>query len=120
MSGEATGGRIDLGLIRDPHAGDGGIPHGALLAAFAEAAISGNAQDLDAVRAEVISKMGGEAMIDAAAVVAQFNANDRVADATGIPLDSSTERMTTELRETLGLNIFADRKRGAIAAPLPE
>ena len=48
--------------------------------------------------------MGGEALSDAAAVAALFNAIDRVADATGIPLEDDKAAMTETMRAQLGID----------------
>jgi hypothetical protein len=49
-------------------------------------------------------------------VVATFNAIDRIADATGIPIEDANAEPTAELRATLGLNAFAEN-RGEVADP---
>jgi hypothetical protein len=49
-------------------------------------------------------------MIDAATVTATFNANDRVADATGIPLYDIMAVSTEDIRAELGINDFASAK----------
>ena len=42
-------------------------------------------------------------MVDAAAVIAAFQAYPRIADATGIPLEDAKETVTGPLRDELGL-----------------
>jgi hypothetical protein len=66
---------------------DSGVPHGELLAAYAEAGPGG--------------------LVDAAATVAIFNGLVRSADAIGIPLDKHVMERTDDERETLGLNDFS-------------
>ncbi|NQU69290.1 MAG: hypothetical protein HQ514_02005 [Rhodospirillales bacterium] len=89
--------------------GDGGIPDSALLARFAEAAISDDGGDLSAIRTELVGALGEAALIDASAIVATFNAIDRVADSTGIPIDEIRIAPTSDLREQLGINAFPSR-----------
>lgn len=86
--------------------GDGGIPYGALLARFAGAAIGDEGDGLAAARSELIGALGDAAMVDASAIVATFNAIDRLADATGIPIDEVRLAPTADLREQLGINAF--------------
>ena len=86
--------------------GDGGVPHGRLLVRFAEAVLGDDDAVLDAVRAEVLQSMGGEALADAAAVAGLFNAIDRVADATGIPLEDWKAEDSADFRAALGINDF--------------
>ena len=50
--------------------------------------------------------MGGAACADAAGVAALFNAIDRVADATGIPLEAEKAAMTEGMRAQLGIDEF--------------
>ncbi len=47
--------------------------------------------------------MGVAALVDAAATVASYNSVVKVADATGIPLDSETAQETVDLRHDLGI-----------------
>jgi hypothetical protein len=44
--------------------------------------------------------------VDACAVVGAFNVVDRVADATGIPLDEMLRAMSADVPELLGLTRF--------------
>ena len=53
-----------------------------------------------------MAKMGQEALVDTAAIIATFNAIDRVADATGIPLEEDKAAMTVDMRAQLGINNF--------------
>ena len=46
-------------------------------------------------------------MDDAAAVAANFNAIDRVADSTGVPLEDEKASLTEDFREAIGINAFA-------------
>jgi len=85
---------------------DSGIPNAAILIEFAEAAVGADTARLDAARTAVIDAMGGAALSDAAGVAALFNAIDRVADATGIPLEEEKAEMTEGMRDQLGINAF--------------
>lgn len=85
---------------------DGGIPHGRLLVRFAEAVLGDDDAALAAIRAEVREQMGDAALADAAAVAGLFNAIDRVADSTGIPLEDWKARSTADFRAALGINAF--------------
>ena len=48
-------------------------------------------------------KAGEEASVDAAAVLASFNAVVRIAYATGVPLEEAKTRMSVDIRAALGL-----------------
>jgi hypothetical protein len=114
-SSKAKGEHYDLNLLMGA-AGDGRIPHGALLVAFAEAVLGTDEGRLAAARAAVRQSMGDAALVDAAAVAATFNAIDRVADSTGIPIEHGKAEATADLRTALGIDVFAE-SRGEKADP---
>jgi alcohol dehydrogenase class IV len=89
-------------------ADDSGIPHGKLLVAFAEAVLGNDLERLARARRGIAETLGLDALVDAAAVVANFNAIDRIADATGIPIDAERVELTADLRAQLGINAFAE------------
>ena len=62
------------------------------------------------------AQMGDAALVDAAAIAATFNAIDRVADSTGIPIEDNKAEVTADFRAALGINAFAEN-RGEIADP---
>ncbi|MDA0261516.1 MAG: hypothetical protein O3A21_04880 [Proteobacteria bacterium] len=88
-------------------AGTSGVTSGAALLAFAEAALSNDAAAVAETGTRIVSELGWAGLADAAAVAAAFNAIDRVADATGIPLDRSMDDNSVELRAELGLDTLA-------------
>ncbi len=114
-SSAAKGEGYDLNLLVGG-SGDGNIPHGSLLVSFADAVLGTDDARLAAVRAEVHASLGAAALVDAAAVAATFNAIDRVADSTGIPIEDSKADATRDLRAALGIDAFA-RDRGEAADP---
>ena len=114
-SSKAKGENYDLELLTGA-AGDGNIPHGALLVSFAEAVLGRDEARLSAVRSGIRDRMGVAALVDAAAIVATFNAIDRVADSTGIPIEDGKAAATADVRAALGIDAFAEN-RGEIADP---
>ena len=86
---------------------ESGIAHGELLVEFAEAALASDDARLATARARMLHALGLQALVDAAGVVGFFNAIDRVADATGTPLDEKTLADSAALRDDLGINDFA-------------
>jgi len=79
------------------------VPHGALLVEFGEAVLRGNAERRAGAREAIYRALGGAGLVDAAAIVASFNAVVKVADGIGIPLEDFKAEATAELREELGL-----------------
>ena len=101
-SGEHTGHDYDLTAIVADGAADGGVAAGAALAAYADAFFK-NGSGFAAAREHLQREVGEEASVDAAAVLAIFNAVVRIADSTGIPLEEAKARMSVDIRDALGL-----------------
>jgi hypothetical protein len=87
-------------------AGESGIPHGALVIEFAEALLAGDPARLERARSAIVQAMGPAALVDCAAVAGLFNAIDRVADATGAPLEDDKAADTASLRTEIGIDAF--------------
>ena len=83
------------------------VPHGAALAAFAEALVLGDEAARASARSRLEAVIGPAGLVDAAAVASNFERMTRIADATGIPLDAPVAVLTADLRESLGLGRFA-------------
>ena len=56
---------------------------------------------------DVVATLGEPAMIDAAAVVAVFQAVVKIADATGIPLEDAKAEISAGFRADLGLDAYS-------------
>jgi hypothetical protein len=109
-SSQHTGEQYDLKAVtKGARAGETGIPCGSLLIEFAEAVLGVDDEPLARARAAIAETLGEAALVDAAGIVGFFNAIDRVADATGTPLDAKTAKDTEGLRNQLGINEFAVR-----------
>ena len=94
-------------------AGDGGgsgVAHAAILIEFVEAMLDDDEERRVRARADVQATLGAAALVDAAAVVASFNAIVKIADGTGIPLEDAKAEATEELRESLGIERFRNRE----------
>ncbi len=84
-----------------------GVEHGAALVAFTEAVLGADEGVLRARRRELHRVLGPERFVDVAAIIGAFNVVDRIADATGIPLDDMMQEMSADLRRELDLGRFA-------------
>lgn len=107
MSSQLSGASADLALVSGGSDSDGGVPHGARLVAFTEAAMGSDDARLAGERRALRSLLSPEAFFDAACVIGAFNVVDRIADATGIPLDDAMAAMSGDVREQLDLARFA-------------
>ena len=70
--------------------------------------VGGDNDRLTRARAGLSERLGAKGLVDAAAVVGFFNAIDRVADATGIPLDPERLEGTADFRAELGIDRFVE------------
>ena len=98
------------GISEGAKAGDAGIAHGERLTSFAGAAVAGDSGELAMARNELRNAAGSGALVDAAAVVGNFQRMVRIADGAGIPLDGATLALTTGLREGLGVEHYPSRR----------
>ena len=106
VSGEQTGQDYDLQAVMGIPGVVVGVAHSALMNGFVEALCARDVEAIATARAALVETLGEAAMVDAAAVIASFNAYPRIADATGIPLEVSKAAATATLRAELGLEAF--------------
>ena len=108
MSGKSQSVDVDLKVVNGAAVeGDGGVKHASELMAFTEAAMSSTGTGLAQARAALRAVLSPAAFVDACATVCAFNIVDRIADATGIPLDGTMAVMSAEVRDELDLARFA-------------
>ena len=111
-SGATHNQAYDLKAVTGSVEGDAGVPHGGLLVAFAEAVLGDDKEALARTRAALAAALGPAGLVDAAGIVGLFNAIDRVADATGIPLEANKAAASADFRAPLGLDRFGVAARG--------
>lgn len=95
---------------------DAGIPAGAQLLAFVNAAHGDG--DLAATRSALAETVGHDGVIEAAATIAAFNGLVRVADGTGIQLDAGVLADSADFREAAGVNDFGGADNSAGLEPV--
>ena len=105
-SSEHDGVDYSLEGILEKGAYNSGVPHAALLLEFAEAMLDTDRRRRSAARTALLNTLGEDALVDAAGVVASFDAVVKIADASGIPLEDDKARLTEGLRQELGLERF--------------
>ena len=105
-SEQKTGRKYDLKSVVGAADDDAGIALGRDLVSFAEAVLSNDDARLHATRQHLLAVAGPEVLVDSAAVVALFDAIDRVADATGTPLEQAKSDASVDFRNQLGINEF--------------
>jgi hypothetical protein len=87
-------------------AGASGVPAGDLLLAYVDAALDGDLEAVSRARDAVCAQLGEAATVDAAGVIGNFQRMVRIADGTGIPLDTPVAFMSADMREELGIDAF--------------
>lgn len=106
-----------MDLIVDPEfVGDVGIEHSPELLAFTNE-VQRRGPELDAARQALITAVGADGLVEAAATVAVFNGLIRVADGTGIQLDAGLCDSSHAERARLGIDEFAGAANTASTAP---
>ncbi len=106
-SGEATGQAFDLHAVTEGvTTASSGVAHEETLLALTEAMVSDEREALVIARPRVLNELGPAALVDAAAVASNFERMVRIADATGIPLDSFLDERTVDLLAELKLARF--------------
>ena len=107
VSGEMTDSAVDVSAITDGKAASSsGVAHAEALVEFAEAVVGRDDAALERARQRILDELGNDELVDAAAVAANFERMDRIADSTGIPLEGPMKAMSFDLREKLGTDRF--------------
>ncbi len=106
VSSDVSGEEVDLKGITEGAEAETGIPFDKELLQFADSSLSDNEEAIRKARADVAEKMGNEAMVDAAGVIANFQRMVRIADGTGIPLDKPVALLSDDIRDDLGINEY--------------
>ena len=83
-----------------------GVEFGIELRNFADAILMQLPEQIALARQKLTACLNEAAMIDAAAVVGNFQRMVRISDGTGIPLDEPVLMMSQSIREDLGINDF--------------
>lgn len=116
---EADGSGADLRAVTGGvDASDGRVPDADVLVPFAEAVVGRHAEEIVRAREALLGRMGAEALVDAAGVVGNFERMVRIADATGIPLDSPVAAMTADIREQLGIDAYGTARNTPELGPV--
>ena len=106
------GSEADLQSLVSGRKAESGVKGGSVLLGFVESVVAGgDKRQIESSRSAVVRELGEAAMVDAAAVLANFQRMVRIADSTGIPLDEPVVMMTQGIREDLQINQFSAAQR---------
>ena len=98
---------VKVRAVEGSQHGGGEVPGGDELLRFTEASCGNDPDVLDEARTRLTGAVGVEAMIDGAAVAGAFQMMNRVANATGTPLDDQLVGITAGVRAELDLNYLS-------------
>lgn len=115
-SSASTGCPADLHAAVGAACAETGIDHGADLVRFAAAVVT-DAADLNDARTRLLETGGAGMLVDAATVIATFQRMNRVADATGIPVDDGMVEPSKAMRAELGLDDYQSARLPATGQP---
>ena len=109
VSGQHTEDDYDMLSVNEGATDNFGLAQGDLMNAFAEGVVNRDPAQTEAARNGIVDELGEAAMVDAAAVIAAFNAYPRAADSTGIPIEEFKIEPSADLRRELGLDDLPSR-----------
>ena len=101
----AFGYDLDIRAIADDGF-DSGVPGGDVILPFVDAAMTGTESDRLSAQNAIVDTLDPESLVDAAAVFANFQMMNRVAEGTGIPVPGAAIERESQMVEALGLNRF--------------
>lgn len=107
-SGEKTDQAFRLEPITDVGDGTIGVPNEAILLEIADTVYAADPVQLEKAREQGLAVLGAVVLVDAIGVAAAFNGITKIANATGIPLDESTESQTVEMRQKTSIDEFSE------------
>ena len=96
---------VDLMAVADPQV-NSGIQHGELLLAYADAVTGADFRAVAPAIAALREAMGQGALVQAAAITANFSMNDRAANAIGIRLEGFFLADSGDYRAALGIDDY--------------
>ncbi len=107
-----SGSDVELQAVNDAEI-DSGVAHGAELLAFSDAVMKRDADAIVKTRDAVHRALGDAGVVEASAVIMMFNVVDRIADATGIPIDEVTREMRYQIGSELEMDHLTPEERAA-------
>ena len=112
VSGDRTDNEYNLeGILGH---GDVGVPGEEILGRIAEAVFTGDEAVLSELRETSDKELSRQQLVDAFAVASGFNGITKVANATGLPLDDSTQEMTVEMRQSTGIDAYSEAAKSSL------
>jgi len=106
VSGKNSGEDFDVSGIVASDGPEAGVANEELLRNFTEAAVRMDEPALAVARDALELELGAEALVDAAAVIGNFQRMNRIADGCGIALGDTFAALIVDLRQELDIEGF--------------
>jgi len=106
LSADLSQAPVNLDMVIGDEAAAEGVAHGRALLSFAEAIARRDESALVSSRQALEREAGAGVVVDAAAVAANFQRMVRIADSTGIPLDTAAAALSAGIRKQLDLGSY--------------
>jgi hypothetical protein len=110
-SGEREGKSFNLPGVTGASDDAIGVDSEDIILALTDAVVDGEVVRIGETRAAAVAAMGAQATVDVITGASGFKGITRVANATGIPLDTNTEETTVEMRRDTGIDEFAEASK---------
>ena len=104
-SAEAKNIPVNLAAVTDSSL-DSGVEHGDVLLRFADAVCGADNSVMGPARTALLDRTGPAALVETAAIAANFSTNDRVSNAFGIPLEGMFLVGSETYRKELGIDDY--------------
>ena len=121
VNSEITGTETNLQAINDGANTPSGVPQGELLSQLVELTLdtsTDNSGALAEIRQQLHDALGAEGLVDACAIIGNFQRMVRIADGTGIPLDKPVAIISAGIRKELNFDRFGSAERTAQVSPM--
>ena len=109
-SGKRTGDTYDVRGLTSRDGPSAGVAAEDLLRAFVDAAIRNDEPALATARDALADELGPAALVDAAAVIGNFECMNRVADGCGIAVDEMLAKMAGDVANILDIGHYASAR----------
>ena len=113
-SGENNDKDYQLEAVTGASEGEVGVENESLLLEIADAVYFEESNQMAVVRERALDVIGENAVVDAIGVAAGFNGITKIANATGIPLDDTTEQSTVEMRQMTQIDEYAEAHKSKL------
>jgi hypothetical protein len=107
LGGHMQGTQVNLSAVNGEETDTDGVAHAAELISFVATVMADDDVALASTRTALRKKLTPAQFVDTCGVICAFNVVDRIADATGIPLDEGLAEVSGDVQRAVGVGRFA-------------